>query len=122
MRSGSGDGKAQTVAENGKRTVYLNSYKENMTREEQFALGITLGHEAYRDGIVGGAQSQFNETAEAVLGYTAMAKRIQGDSMYNDMMTGLINTDMNLKNDISAFDNALATGDWGAFGNYVGNN
>ena len=122
LRSGSGDGKAQTVTENGKRTVYLNNYKENMTREEQFALGITLGHEAYRDGITGGTQSQFNETAEAVLGHTALAKRIQSDSMYNDMMTGLINTDMNLKNDISAFDNVLATGDWGAFGSYVGNN
>ncbi len=122
LRSGSGDGKAQTVTENGKRTVYLNSYKENMTREEQFALGITLGHEAYRDGIVGNVQSQFNETAEAVLGHTAMAKRIQSDSMYNNMMTGLINADMNLKNDISAFDNALATGDWGTFGSYVGNN
>ena len=122
LRSGSGDGKAQTVTENGKRTVYLNSYKENMTREEQFALGITLGHEAYRDGITGGAQDQFNETAEAVLGHTALAKRMQSDSMYNNMMTGLINTDMNLKNDISAFDNAVATGDWGAFGSYVGNN
>ena len=122
LKRGNGDGKAQTVVENGKRTVYLNSYKENMTREEQFALGITLGHEAYRDGIVGGAQSQFNETAESVLGHTALAKRIQSDSMYNNMMTGLINTDMNLKNDISAFDNAVATGDWGAFGSYVGNN
>ena len=122
LRSGSGDGKAQTVTENGKRTVYLNSYKENMTREEQFVLGITLGHEAYRDGITGGAQSQFNETAEAVLGHTAMAKRMQNDSMYNDMMTGLINSDMNLKNDMTVFDYALATGEWGAFGSYVGNN
>ena len=93
-----------------------------MTREEQFALGITLGHEAYRDGITGGAQIQFNETAEAVLGHTALAKRIQSDSMYNDMMTGLINADMNLKNDMTIFDYAVATGDWGAFGNYVGNN
>lgn len=42
--------------------------------------------------------------------------------MYNNMMTGLINTDMNLKNDISAFDYAIAAGDWGAFGSYVGNN
>ena len=98
------------------------SYKENMTREEQFALGITLGHEAYRDGIVGNVQSQFNETAEAVLGHTAMAKRMQSDSIYNDMMTGLINTDINLKKDISAFDYALATGDWDSFGSYVGNN
>ncbi len=121
LKRGNGDGKAQTVTENGKRTVYLNSYKENMTREEQFALGITLGHEAYRDGITGGAQGQFNETAEAVLGHTALAKRMQGDSMYNNMMTGLINTDMNLKNDISAFDYAIAAGDWGAFGSYVGN-
>ena len=122
LKRGNGDGKAQTVVENGKRTVYLNSYKENMTREEQFALGITLGHEAYRDGITGGAQSQFNETAEAVLGHTAMAKRMQSDSMYNNMMTGLINADINLKNDMMAFDNALATGEWGAFGSYAGNN
>ena len=122
LRSGSGDGKAQTVTENGKRTVYLNNYKENMTREEQLALGITLGHEAYRDGITGDAQSQFNETAESVLGHTALAKRIQSDSIYNDMMTGLINSDINLKNDMIAFDNALATGEWGAFGSYVGNN
>lgn len=122
LKRGNGDGKAQTVTENGKRTVYLNSYKENMTREEQFALGITLGHEAYRDGITGGAQSQFNETAEAVLGHTAMAKRMQSDSMYNNMMTGLINADMNLKNDMTVSDYALVTGDWGAFGSYVGNN
>ena len=122
LKRGNGDGKAQTVAENGKRTVYLNSYKENMTREEQFALGITLGHEAYRDGITGGAQIQFNETAESVLGHTALAKRIQSDSMYNNMMTGLINADINLKNDMTVFDYALVTGDWGAFGSYVGNN
>ena len=120
LKRGTGDGRAQTVTENGKRTVYLNSYKENMTREEQLALGITLGHEAYRDGIVGGAQSQFNETAEAVLGHTALAKRMQGDSMYNYMMTGLINTDMNLKNDMTVFDYALATGDWSTFGSYIG--
>ncbi|MDY2842746.1 MAG: hypothetical protein SOT81_01995 [Treponema sp.] len=121
LKRGNGEGKAQTVTENGKRTVYLNSYKENMTREEQLALGITLGHEAYRDGITGGAQGQFNETAEAVLGHTALAKRMQSDSMYNYMMTGLINTDINLKNDMTAFDYALATGDWDAFGSYVGN-
>lgn len=122
LKRGNGDGRAQTVTENGKRTVYLNSYKDGMTREEQLALGITLGHEAYRDGITGDAQSQFNETAEAVLGHTALAKRMQNDSMYKDMMTGLINTDINLKNDMTAFDYALVTGDWGAFGSYVGDN
>ena len=122
LKRGSGDGKAQTIAENGKRTVYLKNYKDGMTREEQLALGITLGHEAYRDGITGNAQSQFNETAEAVLGHTAMAKRMQSDSMYNDIMTGLINTDKNLRNDMTAFDYALATGDWGTFGSYVGDN
>ncbi len=122
LKRGDGDGRAQTVTENGKRTVYLNSYKEGMTREEQLALGITLGHEAYRDGITGGKQSQLNETAEAVLGHTALAKRMQGDSMYNYMMTGLINTDINLRNDMTVFDYALATGDWSTFGNYVGDN
>ena len=122
LKRGTGDGRAQTVTENGKRTVYLNSYKENMTSEEQLALGITLGHEAYRDGITGNAQSQLNETAEAVLGHTALAKRMQSDSIYNDMMTGIINTDINLRNDISALDYALATSDWDAFGNYVGDN
>lgn len=42
--------------------------------------------------------------------------------MYNVMITGLINSDINLKKDISVFDYALATGDWGAFGSYVDDN
>ncbi|MEE1157594.1 MAG: hypothetical protein U0K80_09260, partial [Methanobrevibacter sp.] len=49
---GNVNGEAQTDMENGKRTVYLNNYKTDMTREEQLAIGIKLGHEAYRDGIV----------------------------------------------------------------------
>ena len=51
-RAGKGSD-AETVTKDGKRTVYLDNYKETMSREEKLAMGITLGHEAYRDGLVG---------------------------------------------------------------------
>ena len=50
-----GTGEAETVLKDGKR-VYLDNYKETMSREEKLARGITLGHEAYRDGLVGSEQ------------------------------------------------------------------
>ena len=122
IKAGNGAGEAQTITENGKRTIYLNNYKENMTREEKLAMGITIGHEAYRDGITGDAQSQYIETANAVLGHTVMAKKMQNDDMYNNIMTGIINTNQTLKKDIAAFDQAIISGDWSEFGKYVGKN
>ena len=122
LKAGKGEGEAQTITENGKRTIYLNNYKENMTREEKLAMGITIGHEAYRDGITSDAQSQYIETVNAVLGHTVMAKKMQNDDMYNNIMAGIINNNQNLQNDLAVFDYAATTGDWGAFGGYVGAN
>ena len=116
---GDGTGNAQTVTENGKRTVYLNGYSDNMTREEKLKLGITLGHEAYRDGVKGSLENQMAETFSAVAGHTAMIKRVQNDSLYSSVMTGIIESDMNLKNDVTRFDYALKNNDWSSFGEYV---
>ena len=122
LKTGGGDGRAKTVSENGKRTIYLNEYSDKMTREEKFRMGITLGHEAYRDGIVTTSDGQFAETAGAVFGHTLMAKQMQADGMYGSIMNGIINGDANLTADIAAFDKALASNDWSSFGSYVAGN
>ena len=119
LAAGSGPENAQTILENGKRTVYLNGYSNDMTREEQLKLGITLGHEAYRDGVKGSLENQMAETFSAVAGHTAMIKRVQNDSLYSSVMTGIIESDMNLKNDVTRFDYALKNNDWSSFGEYV---
>ena len=119
LAAGSGPENAQTILENGKRTVYLNGYSNDMTREEQLKLGITLGHEAYRDGVKGSIEKQMAETFSAVAGHTAMIKRVQNDSLYSSVMTGIIESDMNLKNDVTRFDYALKNNDWSSFGEYV---
>lgn len=51
-----------------------------------------------------------------------MAKKMQNDDMYNNIMTGIINNNQNLQNDLAVFDYAAMTGDWGVFGGYVGAN
>ena len=66
--------------------------------------------------------SQYIETVNAVLGHTVMAKKMQNDSLYKSMMNDVISTNQNLQNDLAVFDYAATTGDWGAFGGYVGAN
>jgi len=39
-----------TINENRKRVINLNGYKESMSEEDQYLLGVILGYEAYRDG------------------------------------------------------------------------
>ena len=102
LKTGSGDGKAQTVRENGKRVVYLNNYSNDMTREEQLKLGITLGHEAYRDGVKGDELTQKIETRNAVAGHTDMMTRMLGDSLYSYTFSGIIAGDTNLQMDLLA--------------------
>ena len=102
LKAGSGDGNAQTVRENGKRVVYLNGYSDNMTKEEQMKLGITLGHEAYRDGIKGDEIAQKIETHEAVAGHTDMMTRMLGDNLYAASMAEIIEGDKNLQLDLIA--------------------
>ena len=102
---------AQSVTENGQKIIHLNS-----TLNDGFIdLGLTLQHEAHRDGIVGDEQSQQIETTNAVLGHTVMAKKMQNDSLYKSMMNDIIDTNQNLQNDLAVFDYAVETGDWGAF-------
>jgi len=102
LAAGSGPGNAQTILENGKRTVYLNGYSDNMTREEQLKLGITLGHEAYRDGVKGDELTQKIETRNAVAGHTDMMTRMLGDSLYSYTFSGIIAGDTNLQMDLLA--------------------
>ena len=102
LAAGSGPGNAQTILENGKRTVYLNGYSNDMTREEQLKLGITLGHEAYRDGVKGDELTQKIETRNAVAGHTDMMTRMLGDSLYAGTLSGIIEGDRNLQLDLIA--------------------
>ena len=102
LKVGSGPGNAQTILENGKRTVYLNGYKKDMTREEQLKLGITLGHEAYRDGVKGDELTQKIETRNAVAGHTDLMAGMLADDMYKSMMSGIIAGDTNLQMDLLA--------------------
>ena len=102
LKTGSGSENAQTVRENGKRIVYLNGYSNDMTREEQMKLGITLGHEAYRDGVKGDELIQKIETRNAVAGHTDMMTRMLGDSMYAGTLSSIIAGDRNLQLDLIA--------------------
>ena len=101
-RAGKGSD-AETVTKDGKRTVYLDNYKETMSREEKLAMGITLGHEAYRDGLVGTEQQQFMETTRAVIGHTEMALRMQADKRYSESMDSIIAGSAVLQKDIAAY-------------------
>ena len=101
-RAGKGSD-AETVTKDGKRTVYLDNYKDTMSREEKLAMGITLGHEAYRDGLVGSGQQQFMETARAVIGHTEMALRMQADKRYSESMDSIIGGSAILQKDIAAY-------------------
>ena len=100
--TGSGSENALTVRENGKRVVYLNGYSDNMTREEKLKLGIKLGHEAYRDGVVSDTATQMIETRNAVAGHTDMMTRMLGDSLYSYTFSGIIAGDTNLQMDLLA--------------------
>ena len=103
LARGTGTGEAETVTKDGKRTVYLDNYKETMSREEKLLMGITLGHEAYRDGLVGTEQQQFMETTRAVIGHTEMALRMQADKRYSESMDSIIGGSDILQKDIAAY-------------------
>ena len=103
LARGTGTGEAETVTKDGKRTVYLDNYKETMSREEKLLMGITLGHEAYRDGLVGSEQQQFMETTRAVIGHTEMALRMQADKRYSESMDSIIGGSAILQKDIAAY-------------------
>ena len=107
---------AQSINENGKKIIHINS-----SQNEGFIdLGLILQHEAHRDGIVSDAQSQFIETANAVAGHTQMALAMAIDKLYTKDMLNHITSDSNLQNDINAYLYAAYTGNTGLFADYVG--
>jgi len=65
-------------------------------------LGLLIGHEAYRDGIVSDEQTQKEETREAVKGHTEMAEKMLGDVLYASSMSQLIDNNQNLQVDLLA--------------------
>jgi len=72
------DADAQTKREGDKRVIHLNGYRAGMSREEQLQLGITLAHEAYRNGIDDGVLGQGIETRQAIDGHIQFAQGMAG--------------------------------------------
>ena len=93
------DGKAQTVAGPNDTKTIMMAMSEGMDWKE---LGLLIGHEAYRDGIVSDEQTQKDETREAVKGHTEMAEKMLGDVLYAASMSQLIDNNQNLQMDLLA--------------------
>ena len=109
---------AQSINENGKKIIHINS-----SQNEGFIdLGLTLQHEAHRDGIISDEQSQYIETVNAVAGHTKMALAMANDKLYTKDMLNHISSDTNLQNDINAYLYAAYTGNTSLFAGYVGAN
>ena len=73
------DGKAQTVMENGKRTVYLNNDLDMNNQNSVFDAIVTMSHEARRDGTAGSESSQTRETRRAVGSHVDSVDRLIKD-------------------------------------------
>ena len=110
-------GDAQTVLENGKRVVYLDNYHDGMSREQQFRMGITLQHEAYRNGIVD--KNNKAETQVAAYAHTLMTERVMSDTRYSSLMGTVISRDANLAADLAMLNKARENRDLGVFASYV---
>jgi hypothetical protein len=111
LREGEGAGEAETVLEDGTRVVYLNNYREGMGTAEQLLLGVTVQHEAHRDGVY--TRDNNLETRDAARGHTEMAIRM--------MMGGETLAESEyLEKDIMAY--IMAGGNRDAFNAYVDGN
>ena len=78
---------------------------------------ITLGHESYRDGIIGTASQQSAETLAATTAHTQMALRMLGDGKKDQ-----IQMTENLAMDITAYKLSQYLGDDSIFAGYVAKN
>ena len=106
---------AQSINENGQKIIHINS-----SQNEGFIdLGLTLQHEAHRDGIISDEQGQYIETVNAVAGHTQMALAMAIDKLYTKDMLNHISSDTNLQNDINAYMYAAYTGNTSLFADYV---
>ena len=78
---------------------------------------ITLGHESYRNGLVGTAEQQAAETLAATTGHTQMALRILDDGKKDQ-----IQMTENLAMDITAYKLSQGLGNEAIFADYVAGN
>ena len=78
---------------------------------------IALGHESYRDGIIGTTSQQSSETLAATTAHTQMALRILDDGKKDQ-----IQMTENLAMDIIAYQFSQGLGDETVFSNYVAGN
>ena len=76
---------------------------------------IALGHESYRDGIIGTAEQQGSETLAATTAHTQMALRMLDDGKAIQMTE-------NLATDITAYKLSQGLGDKALFADYVAKN
>ena len=115
------DGKAQTVAGPDDTKTIMMAMKEGMDWKE---LGLLIGHEAFRDGVISNEQAQRDETREAVKGHTEMAEKMLGDVLYAASMAQLIGNNQNLQMDLLArafgedFFNAYVDGTYDSSADY----
>ena len=73
-RRGSLEARAETqVGADGRKTIILG---KEASGEGRFGLGLTLVHEAFRDGEIGDADQQSKETQRAVLGHVDAAQQV----------------------------------------------
>ena len=105
------DFSARTRLIDGKRVINLRGYNPGMSNEDQLRLAITLGHEAYRDGIV--TDDNALETMRAVTAHTVMADKMWADKYYFTL-------DANIMKDLLVY--KILGGDVDLFGSYIENN
>jgi murein DD-endopeptidase MepM/ murein hydrolase activator NlpD len=92
------DARGKTILDNRKRIIDMVGSSKEMSIAKQLAMAVTLGHEAYRDGIQGANNTI--ETQNAVFGHTAMAARLLRDGMYSSAMFASVMGDKNLQSDL----------------------
>ncbi|QTQ10857.1 M23 family metallopeptidase [Treponema parvum] len=83
---------------------------------------IRLGHEAYRDGIIGTTDKQRAETIAAVMGHTEMAVRMLDYAEKSPELQRAILGNENILNDIGAYYSSRRNNDDLLFDNYVNGN
>jgi murein DD-endopeptidase MepM/ murein hydrolase activator NlpD len=71
-------------------------------------MSVVLGHEAYRDGVVGANNKQ--ETRDAVIAHTKMAARMRADGVRFGSF---------VEQDLAVYDRALSTGNMGIMDEYA---
>ena len=121
LRKDGTDGKAQTIVDADSHKTIMMALSEGMDWKE---LGLLIGHEAFRDGIVSDEQTQKEETREAVKSHTEMAEKMLGDVLYASSMKQLIDNNQNLQMDLLAralgedFFNAYVDGTYDSSADY----